>query len=101
MHRKGREPVLQMHFVAALGWLALPLLVQGLPAPEQDGPGGPRLSGAPPYFADALLEQSIERLLNPDAAVHLEAHRAFGVESTRFADFAMCSRQVYEAPVAG
>jgi hypothetical protein len=29
MHRKGREPVLQMHFVAALGWLALPLLVQG------------------------------------------------------------------------
>jgi uncharacterized protein YbjT (DUF2867 family) len=58
-------------------------------------------AGAPPYFADALLEQSIERLLNPHAAVHLEAHRAFGVEPTRFADFAMRSRQVFEASVAG
>ncbi len=57
-------------------------------------------AGAPPYFADALLEQSIERLRNPSAAVHLEAHRAFGVEPTRFADFAMRHRQMFQAPVA-
>ena len=58
-------------------------------------------AGTPPYFADALLEHSIERLLNPDAAVHLEAHRAFGVEPTCFADFAMRSRRVFESAVAG
>jgi uncharacterized protein YbjT (DUF2867 family) len=56
-------------------------------------------AGAPPYFADALLEQSIERLRNPDAAVHLDGHRAFGVEPTRFADFAMRNRQIFKAPV--
>jgi hypothetical protein len=49
MKRKGRKLVLQMHFVAALGWLALPLLVPGLPASAQ--------RGALPYPAMAPLAQ--------------------------------------------
>jgi uncharacterized protein YbjT (DUF2867 family) len=51
-------------------------------------------AGAPAYFADALLEQAIERLRNPHAAVHLEAHEAFGVTPTRFEDFAIRSREM-------
>lgn len=51
----------------------------------------------PRFFADALLEQSEERLLNPVAAVHLEAHEAFGVNPTRFKDFAMRIRDVFAA----
>jgi uncharacterized protein YbjT (DUF2867 family) len=56
-------------------------------------------AGAPAYFADALLEQSVERLRNPEAAIHDEAYLAFGVLPTRFKDFAMRNRQVFEVPV--
>lgn len=54
-------------------------------------------AGVPAFFADALLEQSEERLLNPTAAIHLEAHDAFGVTPTRFEEFAERTRGVFAA----
>jgi uncharacterized protein YbjT (DUF2867 family) len=44
--------------------------------------------GAPPYFADALYEQAIERLRNPNAQVYLDTHETFGVKPTTFGEFA-------------
>jgi len=44
-------------------------------------------AGAPPYFADALFEQAVERLRNPVAAIHLDSHREFDVKPTTFAEF--------------
>jgi uncharacterized protein YbjT (DUF2867 family) len=44
-------------------------------------------AGAPPYFADALYEQAVERLRNPCAQVHLETHETFRVKATTFSEF--------------
>jgi hypothetical protein len=44
-------------------------------------------AGAPPYFADALFEQAVERLRNPVAAIHLDSHREFDVRPTTFTEF--------------
>jgi uncharacterized protein YbjT (DUF2867 family) len=45
-------------------------------------------AGVSSYFADALYEQAVERLLNPVAQVHLDTHKLFGVEPTTFVEFA-------------
>jgi uncharacterized protein YbjT (DUF2867 family) len=45
-------------------------------------------AGAPPYFADALVEQAYERLRNPKSQVYLGTHETFGVEPTTFPEFA-------------
>jgi len=45
-------------------------------------------AGAPPYLADALFEQAVERLRNPHARVQLEMHERLGIRPTRFAEFA-------------
>jgi uncharacterized protein YbjT (DUF2867 family) len=57
-------------------------------------------AGTPTYFADALLEQSIERLRNPNATIHLEAHREFNVTPTYFADFAKRNASVFATSAA-
>jgi uncharacterized protein YbjT (DUF2867 family) len=57
-------------------------------------------AGAPTYFADALLEQSIERLRNPNATIHLEAHCEFDVKPTYFADFAKRNASVFATSAA-
>jgi uncharacterized protein YbjT (DUF2867 family) len=44
--------------------------------------------GAPRYFAEALYDQARERLRHPVPDLRLEAHAAFGVTPTVFADFA-------------
>lgn len=44
--------------------------------------------GMPPYFVDALDDQTHERLLHPIARVSLAAHETFDIEPTTFAEFA-------------
>jgi uncharacterized protein YbjT (DUF2867 family) len=46
-----------------------------------------REAGTPAAFVDALAEQAAERLLHPQAEVHIEAHTRFGVQPTTFRDF--------------
>jgi uncharacterized protein YbjT (DUF2867 family) len=45
-------------------------------------------AGAPPYLAEALYDQAVERLRNPHARVQLETHERLGLQPTRFAEFA-------------
>ena len=44
-------------------------------------------TGMPPYFADALDDQTRERLKRPKSRLSLGAYEAFGIEPTTFAEF--------------
>jgi uncharacterized protein YbjT (DUF2867 family) len=44
--------------------------------------------GTPSEFADALDEQTAERVRHPESKVYLGTHEAFGVRPTTFAEFA-------------
>jgi len=46
-------------------------------------------AGLPPFMIDALSEQAAERRRHPLSSVNLGAHEAFGIEPTRFEQFAM------------
>ncbi|THD45033.1 MAG: SDR family oxidoreductase [Bradyrhizobium sp.] len=56
--------------------------------------------GVPPGFADALDEQTAERLKRPEARVYLGTHEAFGVRATTFAEFAERHRNVFRGDSA-
>jgi uncharacterized protein YbjT (DUF2867 family) len=45
-------------------------------------------AGISQVFADALYEQTIERLKHPESRVYLGTHEVFGVRPTTFAEFA-------------
>ena len=45
-------------------------------------------AGLPPFMIDALSEQAAERRRHPLSLVNLGAHEAFGIEPTRFEQFA-------------
>jgi uncharacterized protein YbjT (DUF2867 family) len=45
-------------------------------------------AGLPAFVADALYEQSCERLRSPKAGLSLDTHKEFGVKPTTFAAFA-------------
>ena len=49
---------------------------------------GMEAAGLPPFMIGALGKQAAERRRHPQSHVSLEAHRAFGVEPTRFEQFA-------------
>lgn len=51
--------------------------------------------GVPAYFADALDEQVSERLKCSESQVCLDAHKAFGVRPTTFAEFARRNAAVF------
>jgi uncharacterized protein YbjT (DUF2867 family) len=53
--------------------------------------------GIPSYFVDALDDQTRERLKRKETRTCLEAHRAFGIEPTNFADFARRHAAVFGA----
>lgn len=57
--------------------------------------------GLPEGFVDALDEQTEERLKNPVAKVLIAAHRVFGVQPTRFAEFAKKHAGTFADAVAG
>jgi uncharacterized protein YbjT (DUF2867 family) len=57
-------------------------------------------AGAAAYFADALYEQAVERLRNPQARIQLDTHRKFGVEPTPFAEFARRNAAAFGARAA-
>jgi uncharacterized protein YbjT (DUF2867 family) len=57
-------------------------------------------AGMPPYFADALYEQATERLRNPNAQIHLETHKAFGVKPTTFCEFAQRNAAAFQVKLA-
>jgi uncharacterized protein YbjT (DUF2867 family) len=52
-------------------------------------------AGAPPYFADAIYEQAIERLRNPTARVCLQTHETFQIKPTTFNEFAKRNAAVF------
>ena len=49
----------------------------------------------PAYFADALDDQTRERLGRPKSRVCLEAHAAFSVVPTTFAEFTRLSAAAF------
>lgn len=55
-------------------------------------------NGGPEYFANALYDQTVERLRNPDSRIVLETHESFGVTPTRFADFARRHAEAFRRP---
>jgi uncharacterized protein YbjT (DUF2867 family) len=52
-------------------------------------------AGLPPYFVDALDDQTRERLKRPESRVCLGAHEAFGVHPTTFVEFARRNAAVF------
>jgi uncharacterized protein YbjT (DUF2867 family) len=54
----------------------------------EDRRRGMLAAGIPPALADALGEQTAERLRCPESKVDLSTHRTFGVKPTTFAEFA-------------
>ena len=49
---------------------------------------GMEAAGVPPFMMEALGRQAAERRRHPQSHVSLEAHKTFGVEPTRFEQFA-------------
>src|SRR5689334_5270235 len=49
---------------------------------------GMEAAGLPPFMVDALSKQAAERRRHPKSHVDLEAHNRFGIEPTRFDQFA-------------
>jgi len=45
-------------------------------------------AGVPPFMADALDEQALERCRHPEAKIDVQTHQKFGVRPTTFAEFA-------------
>ena len=56
--------------------------------------------GTPPIFADALDEQSSERLKCSESRVCLGGHEAFGIQPTTFAEFARRNAAVFRGESA-
>jgi uncharacterized protein YbjT (DUF2867 family) len=49
---------------------------------------GMEAAGLPPFMVDALGKQAAERRRHPESHIDLEAHKTFGIEATRFDQFA-------------
>jgi uncharacterized protein YbjT (DUF2867 family) len=79
---------LDMPSIAGLISQAIGMPVRYVPISPDERRKALLAAGASHYFVDGLYEQAVERLRNPTAQIFLEAHEAFGVTPTTFAEFA-------------
>ena len=90
----GPEP-LQMTQIAKIIGNAIDKPVQYQPIDLEAYRRGMAAAGLPPFMVDALEAQAAERRRHPLSNVDLAAHKAFGVEPTRFEQFAKRNAAIF------
>lgn len=79
---------LNMHEIAQRIGEATGRTIRYVDVPREDRNAALLAAGVPEFFVRALDAQTGERLLGRESVVHLETHRALGLDPTSFAEFA-------------